>query len=112
MMKKISHNYILSLKCGFSMGYGIGRKYWSIWVSVSVLYLNQNCDFGRTLLSGDNDMSRHYPSASTTGKSYSSIERVLCTFLWRVVKSPTWFLIFGFMFLSLFIRLSSKYLVW
>ena len=53
------------------------------------LYLNQNCVFGGTLLSVDNDMSRHYPSASTTGKSYSSIERVLCTFLWRVVKSRT-----------------------
>ena len=77
-----------------------------------ILPKNQNCEFGRTLLSGDNDMSRHYPAASTTGKSYSSIERVLCTFLCRVVKSPTWFLIFGFMFLSLFIRLSSKYLVW
>ena len=59
-------------------------------VSVNLsLYLNQNCLFGGTLFSVDNDMSRHYPSASTTGKSYSSIERVLCTFLWRVVKSRT-----------------------
>ena len=64
-------------------------KFWyrlKVLVNLS-LYLNQNCVFGGTLLSVDNDMSRHYPSASTTGKSYSSIERVRCTFLWRVVKS-------------------------
>ena len=34
------------MKCGFSIGYGIGRKYWPIWVSV--LDLNQNSGFGRT----------------------------------------------------------------
>ena len=37
----------LDLKCGFSIGYGIGRKYQPILVSVSVL--NQNSGFGRTL---------------------------------------------------------------
>jgi hypothetical protein len=52
MMKKIPctiGNQIFSLKCGFSDGYGIGRKYWPIWVSVSVLDLNQNSGFGHTL---------------------------------------------------------------
>ena len=81
-------------------------------VSVNLsLYLNQNCVFGGTLLSVDNDMSRHYPSASTTGKSYSSIERVLCTFLWRVIKSPTWRLIFWLRVSVIFYKISSKYLV-
>ena len=53
MMETIPHtisNYILPLKCGFGIGYGIGRKYPPIWVSVSVSDLNQNCGFGRTLL--------------------------------------------------------------
>ena len=52
MMETIPHtisNYILPLKCGFGIGYGIGRKYPPIWVSVSVSDLNQNCGFGRTL---------------------------------------------------------------
>ena len=40
---------IFSLKCGFGIGYGIGRKYWPIWVSVSVSDLNQNSGVGRTL---------------------------------------------------------------
>ena len=40
-------NYILPLKCGF--GYGIGQKYQPVWVSVSVLDLNQNSGFSRTL---------------------------------------------------------------
>ena len=31
------------------MGYGIGRKYLPIWISVSVSNLNQNSGFGRTL---------------------------------------------------------------
>ena len=35
--------------CGFGIGYGIGRKYQPIWVLVSVLDLNQNSGFGRTL---------------------------------------------------------------
>ena len=30
-------------------GYGIGQKYWLIWVSVWVLDRNQNSGFGRTL---------------------------------------------------------------
>ena len=45
MMEKIPNtivNYILSLKCGFGIGYGIGQKYQPIWVSVSVSDLNQN----------------------------------------------------------------------
>ena len=52
MMGKIPHaigNWILPLKCGFSIGYGIGRKYLPNWVSVSVLDRNQNSGFGRTL---------------------------------------------------------------
>ena len=36
-----------SLECGFSIGYSIGRKYRSIWVSVSELDLNQNNGFSR-----------------------------------------------------------------
>ena len=54
MMEKIPHtigNYILPLKCGFGIGYGIGRNYRTIWVSVSVSDLNQNSGFGRTLIS-------------------------------------------------------------
>ena len=50
MMEKIPQaisNQILPLKCGF--GYGIGQKYWPIWVSVSVSDQNQNRGFGRTL---------------------------------------------------------------
>jgi hypothetical protein len=39
-------NYILPLKCGFGIGYGISRKYQPICVSVSVLDLNQNSGFG------------------------------------------------------------------
>jgi hypothetical protein len=51
MMETMPHtmsNYILPLKCGFGIGYGIGRKYPPILVSVSDL--NQNCGFGRTLV--------------------------------------------------------------
>ena len=50
MMEKTPHaigNQILTLKCGFGIGYGIGRKYWPI--QVSVLDLNRNSGFGRTL---------------------------------------------------------------
>ena len=50
MIEKIPHtigNQIFPLKSGF--GYGIGRKYRPIWVSVSVSDLNQNRGFGRTL---------------------------------------------------------------
>ena len=53
MMEEIPHaisNQILPLKCGFGIGYGIGRKYNPIWVSVSVSDLNQNSGFGRTLI--------------------------------------------------------------
>ena len=52
MMEKIRHaigNQILPLKCSLGIGYGIGRKYLPIWVLVSVLDLNQNSVFGRTL---------------------------------------------------------------
>ena len=49
IMGKIPHK-IFPLKCGFDIGYGIGRKYRPIWVSVSVSDLNQNSGFGRTLL--------------------------------------------------------------
>ena len=35
--------------CGFGIGYGIGRKYQPIRVSVSVSDLNQNSGFGRSL---------------------------------------------------------------
>ena len=55
-MEKIPHaisNLILPLKCGFNIGYGIGRKYRPIWVSVSVSGLNQNSGFGRTLCASD-----------------------------------------------------------
>ena len=37
------------MKCGFSIGYSIGRKYQPIWGLVSVSDLNQNSSFGRTL---------------------------------------------------------------
>ena len=40
-------NLILPLKCGFGIGYSISQKYRSIWVSVSLLDLNQNSGFGR-----------------------------------------------------------------
>jgi hypothetical protein len=46
MMEKIG-NWIFPLKFGFGIGYGIGRKYRPIWVSV--LDLNQNSGFGPTL---------------------------------------------------------------
>ena len=42
-------NQIFSLKCGFGIGYGIGRKYWPICVSVSASERNQNSGFGCTL---------------------------------------------------------------
>ena len=42
-------NQIFPLKCGFGIGYGIGRNYQPIWVSVSVSDRNQNSGFGRTL---------------------------------------------------------------
>ena len=54
-IEKIPHtigNYIFPLKCGFGIGYGIGRKYRPIWVSVWVLDLNQNSGFGRILQCG------------------------------------------------------------
>ena len=35
------------MKCGFSIGYSIGRKYQPILVSVSVSDINQNSGFGR-----------------------------------------------------------------
>ena len=41
-------NQIFPLKCGFGIGYGIGRKYQPIQVSVSDR--NQNSGFGRSLL--------------------------------------------------------------
>ena len=50
MIEKIPHiigNQIFLLKCGFGIGYNISRKYRPI--SVSVLDLNQNSGFGRTL---------------------------------------------------------------
>ena len=53
MIEKIPHsigNYILPLKSGFDIGYGIVRKYRPIWVSV--LDLNQNSGFNRTLDKG------------------------------------------------------------
>ena len=42
MIEKILHtigNLIFPLKCGFGIGYGIGRKYQPIWISVSVSIL-------------------------------------------------------------------------
>ena len=36
--------------CGFGIGFGIGRKYRPITVSVSVSGRNQNGGFGRSLL--------------------------------------------------------------
>ena len=38
------------MKCGFGIGYGIGRKYLPIWVLVSVSDLNQNSGFSRSLI--------------------------------------------------------------
>ena len=55
MIKKIPHtigNQIFPLKCGFGIGYGIGRKYRPITVSVSVSDRNQNSGFGRSLYAG------------------------------------------------------------
>ena len=52
MIEKLPHtigNQIFPLKCGFGIGYGIGRNYQPIWVSVSVSDRNQNSGFGRTL---------------------------------------------------------------
>ena len=54
MMEKIPHipyvNVLLHLKFGgFSIGYGIGKKYRPIKVSVSVSDQNQNSGFGRSL---------------------------------------------------------------
>ena len=52
MIEKIPHtigNQIFPLKCGFGIGYGIGRNYQPIWVSVSVLDRNQNSGYGCTL---------------------------------------------------------------
>ena len=43
----VKFSHVFPLKCGFSIGYGIGRKYRPMWVSVSDL--NQNGDFGHTL---------------------------------------------------------------
>ena len=48
MMEKIG-NWIFPLKFGFGIGYGIGRKYRPIWVSVLVSDLNKNSGFGHTL---------------------------------------------------------------
>ena len=48
-MKKIVltiGNYILSLKFGFAMGYGIRWKYRPIWLLVSVSDLNENSGLG------------------------------------------------------------------
>jgi hypothetical protein len=53
MIEKVPHtigNWIFPLKCGFGIGYGIGRKHQQIWISVSVLDLNQSSGFGRTLI--------------------------------------------------------------
>ena len=53
MMEKMSHtisNLIFPVRCGFGIGYGIGRKYQPVWVSVSVLDLNQNSGFDCTLM--------------------------------------------------------------
>ena len=60
MEKKIPRtigNQILPLKYGFGIGYGIGQKYQPIWVWISVLDLNQNSSFGRTLHSCNNASS-------------------------------------------------------
>ena len=48
MMGKMPHK-IFPLKCSFGIGYGIGRKYRPMWISVSVSDLNQNSGFSRTL---------------------------------------------------------------
>ena len=40
---------ILTLKWGSGIGYSISRKYWQIWVLVSVSNLNKNSCFGCTL---------------------------------------------------------------
>ena len=52
--KKYPVLLVTTLKCGFGICYGIGRKYWPIWVSVLVLDLNQNSGFGRTLIQAIN----------------------------------------------------------
>ena len=61
---------ILPLKCGFGIGYGIGRKYRPIWVSVSVSDLDQNSGFGRTLIAGSWHL---YPESTVTTKSSANV---------------------------------------
>ena len=53
MIEKMPYNIgiqIFPLKCGFGITYGIGQKYWLIWISVLVSDLNQNSGFGGTLV--------------------------------------------------------------
>ena len=52
-------NLILPLKCSFSIGYSIGRKYLPIWISVSVLDLNQSKGFGHTVSTTKSDNYVH-----------------------------------------------------
>ena len=78
MIEKISHtidNYIFPLKYGFGIGYGIGQKYQPIWVWISVLDLNQNSSFGRTLHSCNNAYSE---MVSTHCEKNKSIKYLLC----------------------------------
>ena len=42
--------FSIGFSIGFGIGYGIGQKYWPIRVSVSVLDLNQNSGFDRSLV--------------------------------------------------------------
>ena len=62
LMEKIPHTsycktYIITSEiCGFGIGYGIGRKYRPIRVSVSVSDRNQNSGFGRTLPNFNQDI--------------------------------------------------------
>ena len=59
--------------CGFGIGFGIGRKYRPITVSVSVSGLNQNSGFSRSLSFGrSHSMSRSRPSSKVNTTYYKN----------------------------------------
>ena len=92
MMKKIasySSYQILPLKCGFGIGYDIGREYWPIWVSVSVSELNQNDGFGRTLPTAKSSMKKASVKATYQKKfgfTMSNLSRIPSTKLTKTLK--------------------------
>ena len=44
------------MKCGFGICYCISQKYWPIWISVLVSYLNQNRGFCYSLTGGEGEL--------------------------------------------------------